>query len=216
MTREIRYEHFLIRAEGLTGRPADTYVAQVQGMVRALDRFKSSFVLTTACRFYRLWTLIKPYKGERGPCNALGGGTEGTIGATISFTPSTFQQAPCTPPGTAGNSPLEALVHELVHAVRGLSKTYRQNANSYEEEEFAMMVANIFSSEINRKLRGAYHGSPEVQEPVGIYLARYYRDYFGMIEKFDSQNQAIARGLARVDVPFNPLRLYYQRKGIVV
>lgn len=221
MAREVKHEHFLIRAEGLSGRPADAYVAQVQGMVRALDRFKSAFVLTTACRAHTVWTLIRPYDGAHGQCNAWGGGNKSgggsAIGAQVDFTPGTFQQSACATNGNAGNTPMEILVHELVHAVRTLTGNFGKNASLAEEEEFAILFTNIFASEINlTKMREKHANFWAVPESAAIYNERYYRDNFGTVEKFNLQNPTLARSLARIDVPFNPLRLLYQRKNLAV
>jgi hypothetical protein len=214
MTVEFKYEHFLVCAIGLEGAEAKRYVAQVVGMLRALDSFRTGRALQTFFRAAPQWTMVQPYDGRRGPCNALGGGKNdgGSIGSNVWFTPLTFAKAPCASSGGGGNTPMEILMHELVHAVRGITGNWLKGSVTIGDEELiAVMITNILSSELNRPLRSAYGGFPTVAGSIGDYQKSYYQSRLPLIETVHKQNPSLARVLARLDVPFNPIRMYYQR-----
>lgn len=210
MTIEYKYEHFLVRAIGLEGAEAKRYVAQVVGMLRALDSLRTGRAVQTFIRAASQWTRVQPYDGRGGPCNAWGGGNND--GGSIFFTPLTFAKAPCASSGAAGNTPMEILMHELVHVVRVISGNWlKESVTKNDEELIAVMITNILSSELNRCLRGGYGSFPCVNSPIGEYQTSYYKAYLPLIETVHKQNQSLARVLARIDVPFNPIRMYYQR-----
>jgi hypothetical protein len=103
-------------------------------------------------------------------------------------------------------------VHELVHAVRAVTGNWMKHATIDEEEVIAILVTNIFASENSiDKMRKQHADWSRVVEGAAVHNQNYYRDNLAIVEKLNRQNQSLARNLARIDVPFNPVRLYYQR-----
>jgi hypothetical protein len=224
MTAEAKHEHFLIRASGLSGRAADVYVQQVLVMVRALDVFKTTFALATQVRAGTGWTVIEPYDGSIGPCNGRGGpvgagwsspavAASSNVVAWMGYSPGSLRQTGCHQTATeAGKTAMQLFVHELVHAVRAVTGNWMKGATIAEEEVIAILVTNIFASENSiDKMRKQHADWSRVVEGAAVHNQNYYRDNLAIVEKLNRQNQSLARNLARIDVPFNPVRLYYQR-----
>jgi hypothetical protein len=96
----------------------------------------------------------------------------GSMRSTIPFEPAAFPNDPKT------LNPGEVLFHELVHSVRELSGKLDQRPlhDAYEdiEEYFAIVVANVYRSELNRiGLRGGHHSEslpPKQRDDAGVFL----------------------------------------------
>jgi hypothetical protein len=202
-----------IRADGLKDKAAYQYEAQVLGMLRALDAIPSSHAVINAFRFYRKPVLIRPYDGQLGDCNAAAGSDWGLFTAKVLFTPYLHGRHHACVTGArghydAGDSPHEVLIHELTHAVRAVAGKLGCLPVA-DEEEIAMLVANIFSSATNRRLRARYVDNMEVTEDSRTYSAQYLEDYRDLIRDFHKQQPDFTRWLARVNTSFNPLRAYF-------
>lgn len=205
-----------IRPDGLDDRAAFQYEAQVLGMLYAFDAIQTGHAVLNAFRFYRKPVLIYPYDGRLGECNALAQGDWGMFRARVSFTPylhGRHHQCVTGERGfyAAGDSPHESLLHELTHAVRAVAGKLGCLPVA-DEEEIAMLVANIFSSETRRRLRARYEDNSEVTEDPRVYSVQYLEDNRDLIEAFHNQHEDFTRWLARVKAPFNPLRLYFDQK----
>jgi hypothetical protein len=204
-----------IRSDGLDDRKGAQYVAQVLGMLRALDTIASSRAVLNAVRFHRRPVLIRPYDGQLGPCNAAAGGDWGMFPGKVLFTPYLHgRQSPCTSGKAgkyeAGDSPAESLLHELTHAVRAVARKLGSLPEG-DEEEIAMLVANIFSSETHRPLRARYEDNSAVKEDDATYSQAYFEDSYDLLRDFQRQQPDFTRWLARVNCPFNPLKAYFNK-----
>jgi hypothetical protein len=202
-----------IRADGLDGRAAFQYEAQVVGMLHQLDALQTGHAVLNGFRFYRRPVLISPYDGSLGECNAAAGATWGLFSAKVSFTPYIHgRHTRCVtgPSGfyPAGDSPQESLMHELTHAVRAVAGKLG-SLYVAEEEDIAMLVANIFSSETSRCLRLRYEDNQCVKDDPRVYSQQYVEDNRDLIKAFHKQHPDFTRWLARVKAPFNPLRQYF-------
>lgn len=201
-----QFDRFTIRADGLDGKRASQYEATVLGMLRSYEQMQLGRTMLKAFRFLRREVLIYPYDGGLGPCNASVDSDWGLFRTKLSFTPADFVgRSACYPLHAAGTTPHEALFHELVHAMRdaaGKRLTFRGSAG---EEAIAIMVANIFASEINRPLRRDTHGFAQMTISSEDFFARNG----DMIRVFYHQHPEFCRWVAEAAVPFNPLRSYY-------
>jgi len=103
--------------------------------------------------------------------------------------------------------PPEVLVHELVHAARDVTCNYHR-LDDDDEEELAVMIANMFSVEINRLPVTNYDEMENVTSDFSGFARRYYKENFEMIEAFYQQNKTLAQQLSYSKSAFNPLRLY--------
>jgi hypothetical protein len=210
-----------VRPDDLDDAPGARWLAQVVGMLHALDTLATSHAVLDAIRFYQKPVLLVPYDGQGGPCNAWAKRDWGMFRAKVSFTPFLpGPHSPCTTDRTgayeAGDSPHESLVHELTHAVRACAgKIPLFSLSMYpdpKEEDIAMLVANIFSSETNRPLRARYEDNSAVSEDQAAYSAEYLADNSDLVAAFCKDHDVFARALGRVNAPFNPIRAYLNKK----
>lgn len=211
-----------VRSDDLDGSAAVHWTAQVFGMLHALDNLPTGHAVLDAIRFYQRPVLIVPYDGSGGPCNAWARRDWGMFRAKVSFTPflpGPHSQCDMDDVGTyyAGDSPHELLVHELTHAVRAVAGkvplfTISMYQGNEKEEEIAMLVANIFSSETHRPLRARYIDNTSVTDNPAKYSADYLADNSDLIEEVYNDHKEFARNLGRVNTPFNPIRAYLNKK----
>ena len=205
----MQYDRFTIRADDLDDSKARQYERTVLGMLRSYERIQTGHSIMQAFRFLQREVLIFPYDGSAGVCNALGGiGDWGLFRTKVSFTPGDFVgTSGCyPPPANAGGSAHEVLYHELVHAMRhAAGKLHYSVKNRAREEAIAIMVTNVFSSEINRSLRRDHRGLVPMTISSGDFLAKNG----DMIRVFYHQHPEFCRWIAEAVVPFNPLRTHY-------
>ena len=127
---------------------------------------------------------------------------------------------PTTKAFKPGGSPAESLFHELVHAFRlvtekasnrkgpsnvsGSSLKYPEYDT--EEDFFAILVTNIFSSETGRPLRAGHDGSealpPNLSTNVGFLAVEAYAR---LVKQFCSDHPTVSAKLWNVRSAFNPI-----------
>ena len=105
---------FTIRPDGLSGKKAFQFEASTLGMFRALNSIRSGHALFQGYRAITREVLVFPYSGSLGQCNAYATSDWGMYRNKVSFSPDTwFTHTSCAAKGTAGNTALEVLFHEL-------------------------------------------------------------------------------------------------------
>jgi len=197
MARQL--ERFTIRADGLAGGRAAEYEATMLGMLRSLEATGVGRALLNGFRFQRREVLVYPYDGKRGPCDARTYSDWGMFRTKLSFSPRDwFGASTCHPAGT-GPAPHVVLVHELTHALRSAAGKLG-SLGERGEEGAAILVENIFASEIHRGLRPGQPADP----------ADFLSNYGSMVVTFQRQMPEFFRWIAEIDVAYNPARLYYQ------
>ncbi len=199
---------FTVRADGLSGRKATEYEATLMGMLRSFDQWQATKAVMRAVAFYNQPVLIRPYDDKSDPCNATGGDNQGGLQPnSVEISPQRFNgPSSCFPSGSAGASPHEILLHELVHAARSAAGVGTTGAY---EEAVAITVANVYSSEMNRSLRAAnaHHTMwPTNHTDPMVFMQHNTR----FLSKFYHEMPELFRWIAEVNVKFNPVRLYYQ------
>jgi hypothetical protein len=120
-----------------------------------------------------------------------------------------------------GQKPDEILCHEMVHASRYLGGDFKMtpipSMPDYDNEEdyFAILVTNIYSSEKKRgfeSFRKSHHlrYKPEMDAVEASPLMFVLKDdNLRLIAKFCEQHPVIAPMIARAPAAFNPIRDYY-------
>lgn len=120
-----------------------------------------------------------------------------------------------------GQKPDEILCHEMLHAARYLGGDYKKTPipkmPEYENEEeyFAILVTNIYSSELKRgfeSFRKSHHVAykPEMnQVDVAPFVFLSDPENLRLIGKFCDQHPTIAPMIAQAPAAFNPIRDYY-------
>jgi hypothetical protein len=114
----------------------------------------------------------------------------------------------------------EVLLHELVHGARIASLQLKLGPAAEgglmmydnEEEFFAVLVENIYQSELKSgPLRSSHTGFLEMDKNLQGSLAFFQvsGNAFEKIEKFATQNPGLAKALSKIEVSFNPLNAYF-------
>jgi hypothetical protein len=143
--------------------------------------------------------------------------------AVILFSPEMFEPESAQ---DAGQSARETLLHEMVHGLRhmtGKDSCQMLNNEFFSVEEFiAMLVTNIFASEIGRPLRGGYKGMFVKQGPYGRNVTQRlpdalqdpkeflkYKNCADLVSRFVSEHPTFAGALMDIRVPFNPIEEWF-------
>ena len=112
------------------------------------------------------------------------------------------------------------LVHELVHAFRrvsrkfndGMGQTFSGPMAKYtgKEELYAVIVENMFQSEVKGELRGEHlhHNRLDPRFSSSENFFKQDHKVFETIETFCTENKGLTRMLARINVAFNPIAVY--------
>jgi hypothetical protein len=152
-----------------------------------------------------------PLVDEFHPSQILGIGTGWGLHVLINYSPNTLHT---TGPGGRRD---EALVHELVHAIRAIRGHFQGYRFGHHfgdwEEFFAILVSNIYISELQGPLRGD-HRARRVGRNFHLntmshgQAAQYANDpeYAHLIEQFIRSDPALSADLAAVPSQFNPIR----------
>lgn len=113
----------------------------------------------------------------------------------------------------------EVLFHELVHAVRWVSDTLKLGEHATfglshydnKEEFIAVVVTNIFQSELNKALRQGHTGFKTLDDQLKNSF-EFYRSStltYDYMEHFCRTNPHFSKRLCKVNVPFNPVHAFY-------
>ena len=179
--------------------------------------------------FKRLWTrplMIQPYLGSdkqatttasaRGiaegysfnqcagnPAAKSNVGVGGGSAVVIRFTPKLFDN-----PTGAGDRADEALLHELVHAVRYMHGQARCRSSAghmdSEEEVIAITITNMYSSELARPLRAHHHGYSALATSPAEFIKKFEKELLA----FWFAQKSMCRELAELEQPwFNPFSI---------
>lgn len=140
--------------------------------------------------------------------------------ATVHFSPDTWMTGSCA--SGPGSKPDEILLHELVHSARFTGRDFNQKTltgamSGYgdEEEYFAVLVTNIYTSEAGgTNLRADHAGfsnlSATLSKPEDfLRMPENYR----LVKKFCSQHPNIAPMIATANAAFNPVKTFYEWKS---
>ena len=206
----------VVRADGIKDeRKAKQYVAQVIGLLRALEAtYKTGKAVMTAIRMRNRPVLIFPYDFQAGKNNAWAKRTWGMFTATVSFTPLVISAASRCSEDECDNAPpsapFQVMLHELVHVARAVAGQLPMFSLDDAEEEMAVMVTNMLSEESGRDLMTDYYvGNPvAVTSDLAAFSREYFEDNADMIGRFCRETKDLALRLAQVPTKFNPPRQF--------
>lgn len=197
------------------------YFADVK---RELDRIKASQagrILIDCLSFHKKTIYIMHPDEDR--CNAV----EEKIGdnqSMVMFSPAFLSKCSAELPATDRSStlPHERLHHELVHALRRVSKKnnprrisgQRLPAFGDTEEFIAIMATNIFISDVSNRhktsMRGAWINHPKLEAEHDQSFTFYSLDVgvYPIMESFCDENRGYAGMLSQVRAHFNPVAAF--------
>lgn len=151
-----------------------------------------------------------------------------SVGAIVRFSPQFYEfGGGCArkhkPPYSEFNTTMDlSLFHELVHAFRTVSGKIVLPGNPgrdldkglifYDtiEEFYAILVSNIYSSELNRNLRSSHHGFRNLDDDLDTSFEFFQvgRKSFELIERFVTEHRGLSGRLSEIKTPFNPIRAF--------
>jgi hypothetical protein len=116
----------------------------------------------------------------------------------------------------------EVLLHELVHGARiaslklKLQEATHQGLMMYDNDEefFAVLVENIYLSELKSgHLRSSHTSFMEMDQNLqgSLKFFQVSGKAFEKVDQLATQNPGLARALANIAVPFNPLTAYFSQ-----
>lgn len=153
-----------------------------------------------------------------------GQGVEMAIIEFISYTSERGRGYPNTFPTISGTTPQGTLFHEMIHALRLLrgvfsyevadeGLTLEQNFDGF-DEFCAILIANIYNSELGLPLRANHHGIETLALTEEVFFERYETQIAQVVTDLQGLAMAIA-GIARNICPFNPIRrMFYPRERV--
>ena len=210
------YGPFTIRPDGIKdARAAGQYIAQVMGIIRAVETTSTGKALITSIRSYHKPVLIFPLvQTDEETALAWVYPRWGLFPVVMSFTPLFGQRLRKQLGGNEQDFdrvflPQEVIMHELVHVARAASVDYNRMEGE-DEEELATMIANMYSVEVNRPPIRSYNETSNITGNLAAFSRKYYKDNFEIIADFCKQNKKLAYELSYAKVAFNPLRLYIE------
>lgn len=122
-------------------------------------------------------------------------------------------------------TPESVLLHELAHAFRFVSNKESRGQlpllgkgwDVGDAEEFlAVLVENIFQSELGRNIRRSHSsGFKNLDKDLegSFEFFQVTKKAFEYVDIFCRDNRGLTRALAKINVPFNPIMAYYQNPG---
>lgn len=140
--------------------------------------------------------------------------------ATVHYSPDTWMTGSCA--SGPGSKPEEILLHELVHSARFTGRDFDQKAltgsmKGYDNEEefFAVMVTNIYTSETGATSLRADHSGFSNLSALLTKPEEFLRmpENYRLVKKFCSQHPNIAPMIATANAAFNPVKLFYEWKA---
>jgi hypothetical protein len=141
-----------------------------------------------------------------------------SVQVVFNGTPWTPSQVSYIHKHSPGMKPDEVLCHEMMHAARWLGGDFKKtpipSMPEYETEEeyFAILVTNIYSSEKGRGVESFRKSHNLVYKPemstveAAPFVFLGQNDNLRLIAKFCSQHPVIAPMIAQVPAAFNPIR----------
>ena len=230
----------------------DAYVMAVREDIQGIMNNKVGFEVLNRLKKWNRVVRITPVRGDQGVCvspsaefgenrdliwnrqispflNKMLGMQTRPIWAVVFYTPGAFN-----PGGTCHNfyksdkrsnympNRQEVLVHELVHAIRTMSRTinpdsvkvHKTNLQGFDsiEEFIAILVQNMFQSIDKGKLRADHQGFRELDPNLAnsFEFFKISTRSFAAVEAFVKQNKYFTANLAKLDVPFNPVRAFFK------
>jgi hypothetical protein len=119
-------------------------------------------------------------------------------------------------------TPESVLLHELVHAFRHMSRKFSPlethgGLHKYDgvEEFNAILVENIFQSEVKGNIRQSHRGFHNLEKELegSFEFFKVSTKAFEVIDRFCRESPGLTKALSKVKVPFNPIAAYYQNPG---
>jgi len=208
----------------------DLYLHGVRTDLARILKSEAGRHLAASLRYHRKEILLIPYPGQDGNAQEWWWGSSPKDNySVVRFTPASGR-SPC---GTEirkkrpATLPHEVLFHELVHSLRRISGKMRGwnlwgtatlSGQGNIEEFIAIMVTNIFISDVTNDYKTGLRDDWGSHSPLDPALAESYRFFalgtkaFNLIATFCDDNPGFTQMLSKVRAHFNPVAAYYKNR----
>jgi hypothetical protein len=207
----------------------DHYNFQVEHLIlQEIAKRKTGQIILEGIRSSGWSVVVRDMWSAGDTCNSTTLGTpemyRGIVNVTVGFSPdSSCHVNPKNGIYPPGGSREESLFHELVHAFRLVTEKASMRRLSvnpfvpgklrklpnyeFEEDFFAILISNIFSSETGRPLRGGHDSLDPLPRELSTdkgFLA--VEEYARLVRRFCTDHRAVSMHLRDVPSAFNPIR----------
>jgi len=206
------------------------YLSGVRTDLARILKSEAGRYLAASLRFHSKEVLLVPYPGEDGNAQESWWGSSPKDNySMVRFTPASGR-SPCggeIRKKQPASLPHEVLFHELVHSLRRISgKMHRfslwgtgtLSSQGNNEEFIAIMVTNIFISDVTNPCKTGLRDDWVGHSPLDPALAESYRFFalgtkaFNLIATFCGDNPGFTQMLSKVRAHFNPIAAYYKNR----
>jgi hypothetical protein len=205
------------------------YNFQVENIIlQEIAKPKTGQIILEGIRSSGWSVVVRDMWTARNTCNSTTEGRpemyRGDVNVVLGFSPNlSCHVDPKSGVYPPGGSRAESLFHELVHAFRLVTekasmrrlhpnpfvpKKLRKNPEyDFEEDFFAVLITNIFSSEMGRPLRGGHDKldplPPHLSTDEGFLAVE---DYARLVKQFCDDHPSVSQKLSKVTSGYNPIR----------
>jgi len=206
------------------------FLSGVRDELAKILKSEAGMDLAASLRYQTKTILLVPYTGGDGNAQEWWWGNSPTENySMVRFTPN-GGRSPCGEElrkKRPASLPHEVLFHELVHSFRRMSGKMRgwnlRGAGALSgqgniEEFIAIMVTNIFISDVTNKYKTGLREDWSSHSPLDPAKAASYRFFalgtkaFNLIATFCDDNPGFTKMLSKVRAHFNPIGAYYENR----
>jgi len=206
------------------------FLIGVRNELARILRSEAGSDLAVSLRYHAKTVLLVPYTDDDGNAQEWWWGNSPKDNySVVRFTPN-GGRSPCGDElrkKRPASLPHEVLFHELVHSFRrtsgkmrgwSLSGTATLSGQGNVEEFIAIMVTNIFISDVTNRYKTGLREDWSSHSPLDPALAESYHFFalgtkaFNLIASFCDDNPVFTKMLSKVRAHFNPIAAYYNHR----
>ena len=197
-----------------------------------IEATKVGKVLLRSIGYWKIPVWIQPLRmplTSKGVCNSRTTGPPNEDSTIVEYSPMFLGQGSACEqmnkiPGELSKESFVTLFHELVHAFRYVSGRNKKDVNlgkglafyTNKEEFVAVVVEGILLSELKNPVRSSHFGYFEIDPELnGSY--KFFgsgTETYKYVKEFCKENRGLSGAISRLNLPFNPIRAYYEKPAI--
>ena len=197
-----------------------------------IEATKVGAALLASIGYWKIPVWIQPLRmplTPKGVCNSRTTGPPHQESTVLEYSPMFLGQgSACAQmnkiPGELTKQSFVTLFHELVHAFRYVSGRNKRDVAvdkglafySNKEEFIAVVLEGILLSELKSAVRSSHFGYFEIDPELnGSY--KFFAsgtETYKYIKEFCLENKGLSGAISRMNLPFNPVRAYYEKPAV--